>query len=77
LHGPPDRERIGAIGMCGSGAMSLSAAQIDRHIKAVATVDTYDHHRLYDDGFRNSLAGVRWCPLSRNPPGPRQSAGSG
>jgi hypothetical protein len=50
-----DRERIGVIGMCGSGAFSLSAAQVDRRIKAVATVVMYDHHRLYHDGFRNSL----------------------
>src|SRR5207247_9354513 len=50
-----DRERIGVIGMCGSGALSLSAAQIDRRIKAVAPVVMYDHHRLYSEGFRNSL----------------------
>ena len=31
-----DRERIGVIGMCGSGALSLSATQVDRRIKAVA-----------------------------------------
>jgi hypothetical protein len=49
------RERIGVIGMCGSGALSLSAAQVDRRIKAVAPVVTYDHHRLYAEGFENSL----------------------
>jgi len=43
------------IGMCGSGALSLSAAQVDRRIKAVAPVVMYDHHRLYSEGFRNSL----------------------
>jgi fermentation-respiration switch protein FrsA (DUF1100 family) len=50
-----DRERIGVIGMCGSGALSLSAAQVDRRIKAVAPVVMYDHHRLYSEGFRDSL----------------------
>jgi fermentation-respiration switch protein FrsA (DUF1100 family) len=50
------RERIGVIGMCGSGALSLSAAQIDRRIKAVAPVVMYDHHRLYAEGFENSLS---------------------
>jgi fermentation-respiration switch protein FrsA (DUF1100 family) len=50
-----DRERIGVIGMCGSGGLSLSAAQIDRRIKAVAPVVMYDHHRLYAEGFENSL----------------------
>ena len=50
------RERIGVIGMCGSGALSLSAAQVDRRIKAVAPVVMYDHHRLYAEGFENSLS---------------------
>jgi len=49
------RERIGVIGMCGSGALSLSAAQVDRRIKAVAPVVMGDHHRLYSEGFRDSL----------------------
>jgi uncharacterized protein len=49
------RERIGVIGMCGSGALSLSAAQVDRRIKAVATVVMYDHHRLFSKGFRDSM----------------------
>jgi uncharacterized protein len=43
------------IGMCGSGALSLSAAQIDRRIRAVAPVVMYDHHRLYAEGFESSL----------------------
>lgn len=50
-----DRERIGVIGMCGSGGLSLSAAQINRRIRAVAPVVMYDHHRLYAEGFENSL----------------------
>jgi hypothetical protein len=41
------------IGICGSGGFALSAAQVDRRIKAVATVVMYDHHRLYHDGDRN------------------------
>ena len=37
-----DREKIGVIGICGSGSFAIIAAKIDPRLKAVATVSMYD-----------------------------------
>lgn len=37
-----DRERIGVIGICGSGSFAISAAKIDPRIKAITTISMYD-----------------------------------
>ncbi|MFI9568455.1 alpha/beta hydrolase [Streptomyces rishiriensis] len=50
-----DRDRIGVIGICGSGGFALSAAQVDRRIKAVATVVMYDIARIASEGWQGSL----------------------
>ena len=49
-----DRNRIGVIGMCGSGGFALSAAQVDRRIKAVATISMYDISRAQRLGWKDS-----------------------
>lgn len=50
-----DRERIGAIGVCGSGSFVISAAKIDPRIKAVATVSMYDMGAAHRHGLKKSL----------------------
>ncbi|WP_019608929.1 alpha/beta hydrolase [Nocardiopsis sp. CNS-639] len=49
-----DRERIGTIGLCGSGGFALSAAQVDPRIKAIATVSMYDISRMQLESITGS-----------------------
>ena len=50
-----DTERIGALGICGSGSFVISAAKIDPRIKAVATVSMYDMGGVSRNGLRHSV----------------------
>lgn len=50
-----DRNKIGAIGICGSGGFALKAAQVDPRIKAVATTSMYDMSGVMRNGWKNSL----------------------
>lgn len=50
-----DRKKIGVIGICGSGGFSLTAAQVDHRIKAVATVSMYDMSRVIRKGWKDSM----------------------
>ncbi|KAA0101041.1 alpha/beta hydrolase [Mycolicibacterium sp. P1-18] len=49
-----DAERIGALGVCGSGSFVISAAKIDPRIRAVATVSMYDMGGVNRNGLRGS-----------------------
>jgi hypothetical protein len=54
-HSFVDRDKIGVIGICGSGAFSLTAAQVDHRIKAVATVSMYDMSRVKRSGWMDEM----------------------
>jgi uncharacterized protein len=70
-----DRERIGVIGVCGSGSFGLAAAETDPRIKAVATISMYDIGQAHRQGLsekpdvaaiKKSLAAIsalRWAEV--------------
>ncbi|MQP74678.1 hypothetical protein CQ393_02070 [Stenotrophomonas sp. MYb238] len=49
-----DRERIGVLGICGSGSLAISAAKIDPRMKAIATVSMYDMGAANRDALNHS-----------------------
>lgn len=49
-HPAVNTEQIGVLGICGGGCYSVSAAQIDHRIKAVATISMYDMGRARRQG---------------------------
>lgn len=50
-----DRNRIGVLGICGSGSFVISAAKIDPRMKAIATVSMYDMGSANRHALNNSL----------------------
>lgn len=74
-----DRNRIGVIGICGSGSFAISEAKIDPRLKAVATVSMYDmgqaarnalHHSQTVEqrkAFIADAAKARWKELDGAP----------
>lgn len=80
-----DKTKLGAIGICGSSGFALSAAQVDRRIKAIATVSMYDISRaqrgdsLSEDERNKMLDDIneqRYIDFENNQPtlGPRGAA---
>jgi uncharacterized protein len=77
-----DRERIGIIGICGFGGMGLSAAAVDKRIKAVVTTSMYDMSRVMASGYYDSrtkeqrtqmleeMSRQRWADAERGSPAP-------
>jgi uncharacterized protein len=50
-----DRDRIGVLGICGSGSFAISAAKIDPRMKAIATVSMYDMGAANRNALNHSL----------------------
>ncbi len=51
-----DKERVGALGICGSGSFVISAARIDPRIRAIATVSMYDMGAASRNGLRHAVS---------------------
>jgi uncharacterized protein len=49
------RDQIGAIGICGSGSVVISAAKIDPRLKAIATVSMYDMGAASRNALKHSM----------------------
>lgn len=77
-----DRQRIGAIGICGWAGMTLNAAAVDKRIKAVVTTSMYDMSRVMARGYYDKLttedrtklleqmSQQRWADAERGSPAP-------
>lgn len=50
-----DRDRIGVLGICGSGGFSISAAKVDPRLKAIATVSMYGMGAVTRNGLNHSV----------------------
>ena len=60
-----DRERIGIIGICGSGSFAIAAAKIDPRLKAIATVSMYDMGAANRNGLKQGVTQAQRQQLLR------------
>lgn len=51
-----DRDRIGVLGICGSGGFAISAAKLDPRLRAIATVSMYDMGAVTRNGLNKSIS---------------------
>jgi fermentation-respiration switch protein FrsA (DUF1100 family) len=51
-----DRNRIGVLGICGSGGFSIAAAKLDPRLRAVATVSMYDMGAVTRNGLNHTVS---------------------
>lgn len=49
-----DQEKIGVIGICGSGGFAIAETKIDPRIKALATVSMYDMGEYFRSGINHT-----------------------
>lgn len=57
-HPGVDADRLGALGVCGGGGYTLTAAQTDKRFKAIATVSMFNSGRARRDGLHDSQKGT-------------------
>lgn len=50
-----DRNRIGVLGICGSGGFAISAAKLDPRLRAIATASMYDMGAVTRNGLNKSM----------------------
>ena len=55
LHERVDPDRVGIIGICGWGGLSLNTAAIDTRVKATAAMTMYDMSRVNANGYFDSM----------------------